>query len=237
MAIGRVNHAPREPVHGMPFREGAGREQMIGPQVRYIEDVRGAFRQRKKDTGNTGKNGLGFDEHDVGPGYSQAEQQSAAHERDLAQQLATDPRADRSFEPGLNHPDSFQIGHHHGLAAIVAMDETLRIMGQAGEDGDLVAAPVQFLGQTRKTHRRCAGFRREVVRDDQDVHAPRGIWPGQRAVRYLITSAWRPVGTRAVHLQHGLLVGCSSTVSRRGALGRNPELNSSPERAQTAAAP
>ena len=162
----------------MPFREGAGREQMIGPQVRYIEDVRSAFRRRKKDTGNTGKNGLGFDEHDVGPGYSQAEQQSAAHERDLAQQLATDPRAGRSFEPGLNHPDSFQIGHDHGLAAVVAMDETLRIMGQAGEDGDLVAAPVQFLGQTRETHRRCAGFRREIVRDDQDVHAPRGTWPG-----------------------------------------------------------
>jgi hypothetical protein len=145
-AISRVNHAPREPVHGMALGEGAGREQMIGPQVRYIEDVRAAFDEREQHAGDTRKDGLGFDEHDVGPGNAQAEQHSAAHERDLAQQLATDPRAGRGFEPGLNHPDSVQIGHDHGLAVIAAVDQTLRIMRKTGEDGNLVTPLLQFPG-------------------------------------------------------------------------------------------
>ena len=89
---------------------------------------------------------MGLDEHHVRSGNAQAEQQRAAHERELAQQLTTDPRTGRGFEPGLNHPDPFQIRHDHGLAVVPTMDEALRIMRQTGEDGDLVTVLMQFLG-------------------------------------------------------------------------------------------
>jgi hypothetical protein len=164
----------------MGVGERADREQMIRPEVRYVEDVRTALEEGEEHAGNAGKDRLRLDQDNVRAGNPQTEQQRAGHERELARQLAADAGTGSGQDPGLHHPDAVELGGHHRPAAMAGMNAPLRVVRQAGQNCDLVAPLTQSPGQAGQTYGGGAGFRRKIVGHDQDAHRRRHPLRGGR---------------------------------------------------------